>query len=68
MNTPHIYDRYSARDCAINKRITLSFGEWLAKCERHDAWYDLPAGQREPTIENVAAFLDDYAAFEKVEI
>ena len=55
---PHPLDRYSARDRAIGKRITLSFGAWLEKCERSDAWHD---GDYEPTLENVKAFLDDYA-------
>jgi len=65
MNTPHTFDHYSARDCAIGKRITLPFGAWLDKCERHDLWHELPDEQRVPTIENVAAFLDDYADFEE---
>ena len=67
MNTPHTFDHYSARDRAIGKRITRSFGHWLAECERHDTWHELPDEQRVPTIENVAAFLEDYADFQKEE-
>lgn len=57
-NTPHNLDRFSARDRAVGKRITHSFGEWVAKCERSDAWHD---GDYEPTLANVKAFLDDYS-------
>jgi hypothetical protein len=64
---PHTLDRYSAKDRYLGRRLTFSFGEWLEKCERHDDWRELPDDKRAPTIENVAAFLDDYVAFEKVE-
>jgi hypothetical protein len=56
---PHPLDRYSALDRAIGKRITLSFGAWLEKCEKHDEW------NGEATMENVKAFLDDYADWQE---
>jgi hypothetical protein len=59
---PHPLDRYSALDRAIGKRITLSFGAWLEKCESSDAWHD---SDHEPTLENVKAFLDDYADWQE---
>jgi hypothetical protein len=65
MNTPHNLDPYSARDCFLGRRFTKTFGEWLAICERHGQWCELPDEQRAPTIENIAAFLDDYADFQK---
>ena len=46
------------------RRITKSFGAWLEECERHDTWHDLPDEQRQPTLANVAAFLDDYEDFQ----
>jgi hypothetical protein len=67
MNTPHTLDQYSASDRFLGRRLTKTFGEWLAIAERHDTWHELPDDQRVPTIENVAAFLDDYANFQKEE-
>jgi hypothetical protein len=67
MTTPYIFDKYSALDRAIGKRVTRSFNRWLAECERHDTWHELPDAQSAPTIKNIAAFLDDYADFQKEE-
>lgn len=59
---PHLLDRYSALDRAIGKRVAMSFGTWLEKCERSDAWHD---GEYEPTLANVKAFLDDYTDWQE---
>ena len=63
-DTPHTLDHFSARMKFPGRRITKSFGAWLEECERHDAWHDLPDKQRQPTLANVAAFLDDYEDFQ----
>jgi hypothetical protein len=64
MNTPHTFDQYSARDCFLNRRITKSYGEWLAICQRHDSWHEeRPLG--EVSMEDIALFLDDYCDFKK---
>jgi len=68
MTTPHTFDQYAATDRAIGRRITKSFGAWLQECKRHDSWHELPDDQREPTLANVAAFLDDYTGFEKIDV
>jgi len=64
MTTPHTFDHYTATDRAIGQRVTKSFGAWLEECERHDTWHELPDKQRQPTLANVAAFLDDYQDFQ----
>jgi hypothetical protein len=63
MNTPHKLDHYSALDHSIGRRVTKSFGGWLEICEQHDSWHELPEDKQQPTLENVAAFLDDYRDF-----
>lgn len=65
--TPHDLDRYSAKINAVGRRTTKAFSTWLSECERHDAWHELPAEQREPTLENVKAFLDDYSDWSREE-
>lgn len=68
MTTPHTLDHFSAVDRAIGRRITRSFATWLELCTRHDAWHELPEDKQAPTLENVAAFLDDYTGFEPVDV
>lgn len=65
---PHSLDRYSARDRAIGKRITKSFGAWVADCQRHGDWWNLPREKQIGTLENVKAFLDDYADWQEEEV
>ena len=68
MTTPNTLDHFSAVDRAIGRRITRSFASWLELCTRHDAWHELPDDKQTPTLENVAAFLDDYTGFEPVDV
>lgn len=68
MTTPDTLDHFSAVDRAIGRRITRSFASWLELCTRHDAWHELPENKQTPTLQNVAAFLDDYAGFQPVDV
>jgi hypothetical protein len=61
MKTQHT--QYSARDRYLGRRIIKTLDGWIAECERHDVWHDMPDSEREPTILNIAAFLDDYTDF-----
>lgn len=61
---PHPLDHFSARMKFPGGRVTKSFGAWIEECKRHDAWHELPAADRTPTLQNVAAFLDDFEDFQ----
>ena len=64
--TTHTHNtKYSARDRYLGRRTTKTLDGWLAECERHDAWHDLPDAERAPTLLNIAAFLNDYCDFQE---
>jgi hypothetical protein len=51
----------SAKMRCTGGRITRTFGQWLAECEKYDAWHELPARERQATVPNVIHFLNDYS-------
>ena len=60
MKTPSPHKNITARMKCTGENITRPLSSWLAECERHDGWHELPARDRKPTKAKVARFLRDY--------
>ena len=55
------WNYFSMKDRNFGYRVTQSFGDWLAECERHDEWYGRSELEQVQNLANVIDCLsDDY--------